>query len=416
MASRLARLLRYLASPSGGEPAGAPEELAPEELHLAARAFGLVPLLFRRLSRERPPLPSPLAELAARLKPDCLAAAGRAERSYVELGRVLEHLDRAGVATIVLKGPHLAELVYRDRAVRPVADFDLLVREESMPAMPEIMGRLGYAPYRAPHFDADRQFNCDLTFLAPGAKPVEIHWALEIPSAPFTIDRDGLWERSRPAVIGGAPTRVLAVEDLVLHVAIHAAFHHRCSNGPMPLLDLAEVFLAAPPDWELLAKRAVSWRADRVLHLMLAVLERCTGCAAPERVVSALTPRDFDPRLVDLAAGRMLEGKPAGADMTFHLAHVMGGRGLASRLGTLLAVLFPPPAFLAARYGLRPGSPRVFLRYPVRLGELCRRYSGTLIRNLAGGRETRREIRREADLNRLVAYLCGSDDYPYHHI
>jgi hypothetical protein len=416
MTSPLGRLVRFLTHPPGDEPLPLLDDLPPAEILAAARAAGLAPLLCSRLAGLQGSLPAPLRSLADGAKMDYLAATVNAERSYAELGRVLEHLEASGISTIVLKGPHLAEQVYRDRAVRKLADFDLLVRAEAMPAVPETMAGLGYAPLRPLHFEAERRFNCDMPFLAPQAKPVEIHWALEIPSSPFTIDHEMLWERSRPAVIGGARTRVLAIEDLVLHLVIHAAFHHRFATGPQPLIDLAGILDTAGPDRDVLDERAMSWGAERALHLMAAVLGRCTGRRFPPAHTASPAPVELPDGMVDLAVERLLDVEPPDQTVTFHLAHVVDGSGSGSRLRTLLGVLFPPPAFLAARYGLPPGSPRVLLRYPVRIAGLCRRHAGTLLRHLLGGKETRRRVLREEKLNRMAGFLSGSGKYPYHHI
>jgi hypothetical protein len=38
---------------------------------------------------------------------------------------------------------------------------------------------------------------------------------------------DGLWSRSRVGELEGVPIRLLALEDLLLHLALHSSYHHR---------------------------------------------------------------------------------------------------------------------------------------------------------------------------------------------
>jgi len=48
-------------------------------------------------------------------------------RNYAELGQLLRSLKDRGVEVIVLKGAALAETVWKNIALRPMADMDLLV-------------------------------------------------------------------------------------------------------------------------------------------------------------------------------------------------------------------------------------------------------------------------------------------------
>jgi len=67
----------------------------------------------------------------------------------------------------------------------------------------------------------------------PGGAMVELHWTLVTPLCGARIDEHelaGLWERSVPATIAGAPSRALAAEDLLLHLCMHVSVHHRFAD------------------------------------------------------------------------------------------------------------------------------------------------------------------------------------------
>jgi hypothetical protein len=317
---------------------------------------------------------------------------------------------------MVLKGPCLAELFHRDWALRPMADFDLLVPEEEMPRAFSLAVSLGYRPDRPLHLENERRYHDDLGFTRPGSLPLDIHWALEIPSSPFAIDLGGVWARALTAGVAGRTALVPAPEDLVLHLVIHDAFHHRLALGPRPLLDLAAVVSSPGFPWEALAQRADQWGAHRALTLLLAAVERSLGPVIPPVWRSSLAaPADVEPWL-DLALDQILAPPPSPAGVTFHLAHVTSGRGGASRARTLVRALIPPPGLLAARHGISPRSPLLPLLYPWRLAVLTFRYAGTLLSLARDTGGIRRRLAREEELNRLVAFLAGGEGHPYRDI
>ena len=69
--------------------------------------------------------------------------------------------------------------------------------------------------------------------LKKGEVPVgiELHWTLEKPSAGFNIDVAGLWRRARPAAFGNTNALALGMEDLLLHLCLHASYHHQFRFG-----------------------------------------------------------------------------------------------------------------------------------------------------------------------------------------
>jgi hypothetical protein len=65
-------------------------------------------------------------------------------RLFRKLELVLCRLDAGGVPIIVLKGAALAQEVYRNAGLRPMADLDLLVRGEDEPLRRWLLSTLGY--------------------------------------------------------------------------------------------------------------------------------------------------------------------------------------------------------------------------------------------------------------------------------
>lgn len=132
-------------------------------------------------------------------------------------------LARADVQAVSLKGPALGDRIYGD-VLRPSSDLDLLVAPEAIPAAIAALGTAGFEP------DGDvrpSSWAHHLRLLKRGQPLVELHWALhsefggDLAAAPF------LARARRHTTRRGAETWVLAPEDELLHLAVHAAAH-RC--------------------------------------------------------------------------------------------------------------------------------------------------------------------------------------------
>src|SRR5882724_2688893 len=171
---------------------------------------GITPLLYRRVQApgRRADVPPRVAQ---RLRDLAIESAVKSLRLYRELAEVLGALRREGIEVIVLKGAYLAECVYGDKALRPMRDIDLMVRRCDLSRAEAKLFEMGYLQLPQPYMEWDYSECAHLHPLTkPGGALIEIHWTIESPMEPFTIDVDGLWERALPATIAGVDVLVLS--------------------------------------------------------------------------------------------------------------------------------------------------------------------------------------------------------------
>src|SRR4051812_26165067 len=106
-----------------------------------ATRSGVAPLLYK--SMEAMTCDRPLSGEALQALQDVyLHNALRNVTIWEELSAVLWTFQDAGVPVILLKGAHLAELVYGSPALRPMVDLDLLVRETDLVRAERCLGEL----------------------------------------------------------------------------------------------------------------------------------------------------------------------------------------------------------------------------------------------------------------------------------
>ena len=271
--SKALALLRELAA-TGVLPAP-PEGVSAPELMEASHDQGVTGLLLRAIERDRPawaaPITEPLTDRRRALLVQTVGQVGLA-------ARVLALLEARGIRGLPLKGAVLAETVYDVESDRPMSDVDLLALER----WPEAVMALGAAGFglvaRGDHAWAFRD---------PGGDGiVELHRSVVSAPGLFPLDAEGLWARSRPG--RDQLRRLPSAEDLLVQLALHAAFQHGFVLSLVQWLDFRRVLEREPIDASRLLALAASARAE--VPLAAALL-------AAEAVVSAPLPPPHRPRL-----------------------------------------------------------------------------------------------------------------------
>lgn len=174
----------------------------------------LLPLVWSNLGKHGVEGPT-VAALASHYQ----AAHDLNERFVGEAGGVLSTLAAHGVPTIVLKGGALIGRLYEDLGARPVADLDLLVPHSRVAEAARVLRAVGFEA-ESPITDAALRFTHSAAWNRNGSIPVDLHWHVyEECCRPG--DDDDLWDASMAATVGNVPTRVLAMEDQLIHTCVH---------------------------------------------------------------------------------------------------------------------------------------------------------------------------------------------------
>jgi hypothetical protein len=286
--SKARELLRGLAA-GGGLPPAAPEpELVPA-IQAAARQQGLSGILLSALEREQPAWAGPLLGPLASERRQRLA---RTLGQISVAARALSQLERAGIRALPLKGAALAETVYDLESDRPMGDVDLLALERWGEAAAALRGAGFEELALADHARVLREPVLDVI--------VELHRSPTSAPGLFPLDAEALWARRRK---GARQLAVLpSVEDLLLQLALHAAFQHGFVLSLVQWLDFRRVFERETVDVARLRELAAAARAETPLAAALLAAEAVVG--APR--APALTAGSLERLLV----GRALNPLP----------------------------------------------------------------------------------------------------------
>jgi hypothetical protein len=279
--------------------------------------------------------------------------------------RATRCLEAAGVHALPLKGAALAERLYASVADRPMGDVDLLV----LGGWSKAVNALERAGLRR-----EEQADHAWVFHDPeSGGRLELHHGLSSCPGLFPVDAAGLWERRS---VGAGPIAwIPSGEDLLIQLALHAAFQHALVLTLIQYEDLRRL-LAQDLDPALALERARRARAAPAVALVLAASQRLWAAAPPTALASAFAP--------DLPVGlaRWLEGLPPSALLTPAPAATLRVRwALAAGQRARFAALTLSPASPAGRESVLRRVARAAARGP----GLVQRWAPLSLRMSSGG-------------------------------
>jgi hypothetical protein len=272
-----------------------------------------------------------------------------------ELGALLDAFEHARLPVIPLKGPVLAEALYRDPAGRPLTDLDLLVPPAEVDRAVELLTRLGYRHLGHDRTLAYERASAGAACFVPGATsshhlPVDLHWTLiSFPGGfvPAGLRDPGVWARARRVERLGRRVLQLDDDDLVLYLALHLAVHHPLS-GLRWRLELSVCLARGGARGDALVARARAWGVAGALYFALLATARSLGVAPPAAVVAAARPDGVRGRLLERLASTV--GERPRLEYLVNLLSLDRG---ADRRRLLRRAVAPPACWVRARYGRR---------------------------------------------------------------
>jgi Uncharacterised nucleotidyltransferase len=213
-------------------------------------------------------------------------------RTLTDLDLVDSRLRAAGIRHLVLKGPVLAEAVYRRPDLREYVDLDLLVAPADFAAAIAALEAGGCTLYERNWRLMHRRLIGEVRLFTPAGTVVDLHWHLVSEVEPRTaleVDMAGIWARARQVDVRGRPVLTLDPVDTLLHVGVHA-----CLSGGNRLVWLKDVEQAARrlagADWEAVLDRARRWRAGPALAVILTRARSVLGAPVPADLPRRLAP------------------------------------------------------------------------------------------------------------------------------
>lgn len=287
---------------------------------------------------------------------------------YSAIRQVLQALEQAEVACLILKGPSVAYTVYPDPMLRTFSDLDLMVREQDWQQVHQALLDMGF--HSPENWSRHRpklipqQTTYEVRYWHAGLElMVEVHYDDLLNAGLASQDLEGFWRRAKQIDIRGQRASVLAPEDQLLHLCAHCHYHGYTRLSWFA--DLALLVRGASPafDWNAFVATVHKEEAHVPAYYSLLFLQKLLDVSTPAWVMAAIRPdalrRWLHERYLPEAEVLAFQPMPR-PDFSFYFLPmlkrllpdllVMGRRR--EKLAYLLALLRPSPAWLRHYYGL----------------------------------------------------------------
>lgn len=204
------------------------------------------------------------------------------------LTRIDSALSPIGVAWAVLKGPAVASR-YRRPELRTYNDLDVLVDGGRFGEAIDALVQVGFKDVNRNWGNYLRYGVAETPLIAPGTT-LDLHWhvvGLERRRVGTSINPLEMLERRRTVSLGTLDIPTLDREDLLIHVALHAAQ----SGGTRLtwLRDIAELVRSDGPGWDVVERRVRDSGGGARIGQVLDRARWVVSAAVPESTVRSLT-------------------------------------------------------------------------------------------------------------------------------
>jgi hypothetical protein len=222
------------------------------------------------------------SDVLARLRRDYRLSAIASLYREVALRKLLAAFNACGIPVILLKGSYLGRFVYKDAALRPMEDVDLLVREEHFDQAGHELERLEYRPLFDLDQDEDRLLKLPMVYQVSSPVPGLIDLHRRVRSMDYYIfPAEILWEEAVGKEFYGYQVFYLSAELNFIHLALHNFDH---PGSLRDWVDLVTVVRSMNLDWDRLMLLAGSLRAVRPLFWVFRELGRNWETRPPKSV------------------------------------------------------------------------------------------------------------------------------------
>jgi putative nucleotidyltransferase-like protein len=245
---------------------------------------------------------------------------------------VVVALRRAGIESILLRGPAIARWLYAEGGPRGYVDIDLLVEPEKRRDAEAVLAGLGFVHREAGFAPGESVDHASEWICRRPPVAVDLHHGIEgIRAAPVAL-WTALRSDSKKIDVAGVPTDAPGEAALALIVTLHAAHHGRRSGKQLQELRRA-LHLVGLDTWQ--DALGLAERLDAVRSFAAGLRLLPEGAALAERL---RLPRGGD---------RVTALRAAGAHSTaIGFARLAATPGVRAKLTLVARKLVPTPAFM----------------------------------------------------------------------
>ncbi len=246
-------------------------------------SYRLLPLLYRNLSAH-----GVHDTLMAKLKGVYRRTWYNNQLLFHKILAVLHSFHQAGIQTMLLKGAVLVLDYYQDYGIRPMDDFDVLVRTADAPATISLLKTMGWITPEIIKPETLISRMHAISFKNESGQNLDLHWHVLAECLHENADYD-FWTGAISLQLGDVSTYALNPTDQLLHACIHGARWNllppiRWVADAMTIINSSQ----AEIDWERLLTQAEQRRLVLRLKETLTILRELLDAPIPLSILQRL--------------------------------------------------------------------------------------------------------------------------------
>ncbi|MBN2119697.1 MAG: nucleotidyltransferase family protein [Candidatus Omnitrophica bacterium] len=282
---------------------------------------------------------------------------------FEEAEKIIAKFSEKNIKTIAIKGVFLAEHVYKNIALRPMSDIDLLIAKDNLKEANLLLNSLGYiTPDSYFDFLKNSRILPLNTLMYKKERPfkycLHLHWHLVNTTWPLEdlvsrIDMFSVWSKVQSTKIGGVDALALCPEHLLIYLCLHAFIHS--FDNLMRLSDIAMVLssYAENLDWQRIDYFSREWGISGIVYFSLALTEELLGLKSLNSKYTGMLKPGFQKFIYSYLAKRGLRSY-----RMCWLAFLFLQKGFSPKLRFVKRSFLPSSLILAHNLGLPPSRIR----------------------------------------------------------
>ena len=286
---------------------------------------------------------------------------------YHKFSKIIHNLNNAGVKIILIKGIHLAKLVYKDIGARPMSDIDILARKKDLKKIHSALTELDYQLEHDYKFYQKHHYHISY-YHSKNDEIVEIHWTLEEPTSPFNINLSDIWANVQSDTIDKNKVYLLSPEHLLCYLCIHAAYNHNFNYGLLSMYDISKIIQHYGDNlsWNRLKKTAFKWGYEEPIYFSLLFVEKILKTCIPGNVLSFLAPDNVNPDALKLIIDQLFSNEEWESSKYSFISRLV----LPAKGKDKLKKLFPPKIKILEIYPVLSNCGLIYLYYFIRANKI----------------------------------------------
>ena len=232
-------------------------------------------------------------------------------RMVGELHELSHELSKAQIPCLFFKGPVTEREIYKNLALRPFLDLDIMVLPCDTEKAYELLIHRGYTPQFRLSQQQRRIYRkgyCELTLWRGDPEIiVDLHWDLFQYGYSFSMDLDAIWKARKSIDFDGREILTLSDDDWLFFACFHASKHAWGRIGW--LVDIAEHLRQRPDfEWAKLLNRPEAKLAQQRLTITLGLLSELFDISIPEEISQRIEANKTAKRLIHQVVARWEHG------------------------------------------------------------------------------------------------------------